>query len=496
MNTRTNNTEPERELPFVVVDLDTMTPAEEQYASRFDSHLIGQPEARQIALDVRAKYRNPLRSRDYPLGVYYCVGKSRRGKSLLGQVLAELFHGSKKALTRITAEDYLDDSQMSDLTGATPKYVGYRAPVDISKMSREELAKTDGYSKVSQWNRVRVRINSKEHIDVVVIEEFEKSGYDFFKFWMEIFDKGGKTLGNGEEADFSNTVFILTSNIGMDRVEREERGGIGFNRQEKKLSHAEIVSIVKQEMARVYKPEFRNRLDGVVVFQELTKEDVAKIVDIEVDKIEQRILDQMPRGEDFTLDVTESARRFVLEQTGGEVAELKRVLESQVMNALGRMLDPDNADRVLGGDLVRVSWDGKSNKLTFAIARGHGDFEQGLENLQIYGGDTAGSLKGLSLQRRVTKARMKARREADKEWNLVLTFASHDQFAEEAPALIHDVKSVFEIRVKGYSVQEEAPYSVTLVAFATEEQIGLVKELYPELEAKPVTRALVPVAKK
>ncbi|MBX3152151.1 ATP-dependent Clp protease ATP-binding subunit [Candidatus Obscuribacterales bacterium] len=495
MNTRTNNAAPERELPFVVVNLDTMTPAEEQYAERFDSRLIGQPEARQIALDVRAKYRNPLRNKEYPLGVYYCVGKSRRGKSLLAQVLAELFHGNKKALTRITAEDYLDDSQMSDLTGATPKYVGYRAPVDVSKMSSEELAKTDGYSKVSQWNRTRVRLGSKEFIDVVVIEEFEKSGYDFFKFWMEIFDKGAKTLGNGEECDFSNTVFILTSNIGMERVEREEKGGIGFTSTQKTLTHKEIVNIVSQEMKRAYKPEFRNRLDGVVVFRELSNEDVAKIVDVEVDKIEQRIVDQMPRGQDFTLDVQASAREFLLAKTGGEVAELKRVIETHVMTSLGRMLDPDNEERIQGGDLVRVNWDGKSDKLTFAIARGHGDVDGNLEGLKLYGGDTAGSLRGLSLQRRVARARMQARREAEKEWNLVLTFASKDEFEEEAPALIHDVKSVFEIRVKGYAIMEEAPYSVTLMVVASDDQIKLAKELYPELEAKPITRALVPVKK-
>lgn len=494
MNTRTNK-QAERELPFVVVDLDNMTPAEEQYASRFDSRLIGQPEARQIALDVRAKYRNPLRSKDYPLGVYFCVGKSRRGKSLLAQVLAELFHGDKKALTRITAEDYLDDSQMSDLTGATPKYVGYRAPVDVRQMSREELAKTDGYSKVSQWNRVRVRLGSKELIDVVVIEEFEKAGMDFFKFWMEVFDKGSKTLGNGEEADFSNTVFILTSNLGMSRVESEEKGSIGFTSKKRTLNHDEIVNVVRSEMKRHFRPEFRNRLDGVVVFRELTRDDVAKIVDVEVDKIEQRILDQMPRGEDFTLDVTASARTFLLEQTGGEVAELKRVIESHIMTALGRMLDPDNEERILGGDLVRISWDGTSAKLTFAIARGHGDFGQDLEGLKIHGGDTAESLRGLALQRRVTKARMKARREAEKEWNLVLTFTGHDEFQDEAPAFIHDVKSVLEIRVRGYSIQEEAPYSVTLVAVATEDQVKLVKDLYPEVDAKPISRALVPVNK-
>jgi ATP-dependent Clp protease ATP-binding subunit ClpA len=492
MNTRITSS-PEAGIPFAVVDLERQTPAEEQFANRFDSRLIGQPEARQIALDVRAKLRNPLRSKDYPLGVYYCVGKSRRGKSLLAQVLAMLFHGDKDALTRITAEDYLDDSQMTDLTGATPKYIGYRAPVDLAKMPREQLLQTDGYSKVSEWNRLRVRVNSKEVIDVVVIEEFEKSGHDFFKFWMEVFDKGRKTLGNGEVVDFTNTVFILTSNLGMSRVEKEESGGIGFNQNKKTLTHDEIVRVVGEEMKRTYKPEFRNRLDGVVVYRELTREDVAKIIDIEVDKVEERILKQMPRGADFTLDVQASARAFLLEKTGGEVAELKRVLESKLVTPMGRLLDPDNEERVQGGDLLRVTWDQKSDSLTFAIARGHGDFDQDLEGLKVAGGDTAGSLKGLSMQRRVDKARRKARRDAEKEWSLVLTFTGQDEFSEEAPALIHDVKHVYGLRVKGYAIQEEAPYSVTLTVIASDEQIGLVKELYPELDAKSVVRALVPV---
>ncbi len=482
----------EKPLPFVVVNLEGMSPAEEKFADRFDSRLVGQPEARQIALDVRARYKNPLRNKNYPLGVYYCVGKSRRGKSLLAQVLAWLFHNDPEALTRITAEDYLDDSQLTDLTGATPKYVGWRKPVDVSKMPRELLMQTDGYSKVSQWNRVRVRIDSKEYIDIVVVEEFEKSGYDFFKFWMEVFDKGRKTLGNGEMCDFRNTVFILTSNIGMDRVEREEMGGIGFNRQPKKLSHDEIVKIVREEMRKKFKPEFRNRLDAVVVYRELTREDVAKIVDIEVNLINDRIISQMKRGDDFTLDVDDSARLFVLNETGGEVAELKRVLEKHLVTPLGRMLDEDNPDRVRGGDLVRVTWDGKSEKLTFAIARGHGDVDEGLEHLDVHH-DTDDTLKGLALQRRVAKARMRARREAQKEWSLILHGDSKEEFEENAATLIHDVKNVYELRVKSYSIQEESPYMVVLVVVASDEQVALVKELYPELEVKPVSRALVPV---
>lgn len=494
--TTTNKKNAGRKVPFKVVDLKTISGAEERFGEKFDSRLIGQPEARQIAMDIRTRYKNPLRSLDYPLGIYYCVGKSRRGKSLLGQVLAWMFHGDKDALIRITAEDYHDDSQMSDLTGATPKYVGHRNPVDLRRMPRERLMQVDGYSKVSEWNRVRVRINSKEYIDVVVIEEMEKAGPDFFKFWMEVFDKGRKTLGNGEMADFRNTVFIITSNIGMRRVEKEEKGGIGFGAKEKKLSHEQIVAIVNQEMERFYPPEFRNRLDSVIVYRELTREGVSKVVDIECDKILERVVTQMPRGEDFSLEIDPSAREFLLNQTGGEVAELKRVLENKLVTPMGRILDEDNPDRVRGGDLVRVSWDGKSEDLTVEIARGYGDVDDNLEGLDVHGGDTMETMRGLAMQRRIAKARMRASRENEKEWTVTLLGVDKDDFQEEAAGLIHDLKELHELRVKSYFISEEAPYTVMVVVVATEEQLKVVHEYYPEMTYKEVARAQVPAKRK
>jgi|AGTN01.2.fsa_nt_gi ATPases with chaperone activity, ATP-binding subunit len=489
MKTRQNrdHTEP----VFEVVDLDVMNPAEHDFAELFDANLIGQPEARQIALDVRTRYKNPARDMNRPLGVYWLAGKSRRGKSLLAQVLAFLFHGSRDALTRLTSEDFQDKSDMHGLRGAPPRYESWRKPVDAKKLSSEALAQVDEYSVITNWNRIRVRLSSNEEIDIVVLEEFGKSGEGFYKFWMEVFDKGKKVLANGEMADFRNTVFILTDNTGMDEVEREEAGGIGFNAQPRTLNHEEIVAIVDKHLIRKYKPEFRNRLDRIVVYRDLTADGVADILGVELRHFEERLMAQMPRGEDFTLEVTESARKFMLATAKDEVANLKKVIIDLMENPIGRLLSKDNENRVLGGDLVRVSYDansvrGKNGKLDFAIARGAGITDQRLEGLDLYRGETDESMKGLGLQRRISKARMRANVKTAKQWTLVLTKENKRKFQEDSAALINDVRRVHEIEIESFSLREKAPFTITLAVTATEEQISLIKEHYPELVAKVV----------
>lgn len=482
---------------FEVVDLDVLSPAEEAFGEDFDNQLIGQPEARRIALDIRARYRNPTRNKEVPLGVYYFVGKSRRGKSKFAQVLAKIFHGSEKALIRVTSEDYYDESQMNDLRGAPPKYVGYREPVEWKRLKKETLAQVDGYSKITDWNRVRVRMDSGEEIDIVVIEEFAKSGRDFYKFWMEIFDKGGKTLANGEYADFSNTVFIITDNLGMDKVEKEENGkAIGFTSGQKKiLTHDEVLAIVQEEMKR-FPPEFRNRIDEMCVFRELTADETMQIVHIQVNLLKDRILDQMKRGDDFELDVTQSACDFLLKESNEDVANLKRTLLRYVEAPLGRMLDRDNPEKVLGGDLVQVSWDGKSKHLTFKIARGAGEIDTNLEGLRRFLGDTEETQKGLAFQRRLSKARGAVARSKMESWNITL---QSDELADVQSAgadLFHELKEVYGLKVSSFSASFEAPYLAVFIVRGTKEQLDLFQERNPECKVKPVSTALVPVAPK
>jgi len=491
MKTRQNHIKHHAEPVFEVVELDELNPAELDFAEKFDANLIGQPEARQIALDVRTRLKNPARDKNRPLGVFWLAGKSRRGKSLLAQVLAFLFHGDRDALTRLTSEDYQDKSDMHGLRGAPPRYESWRKPVDVSKMKSEELSQVDEYSVITDWNRVRVRLNSNEVIDIVVLEEFGKSGEMFYKFWMEVFDKGRKVLANGEVADFRNTVFILTDNTGMDEVEREERGGIGFNAHARTLSHEEIVAVVDAHLKAKYKPEFRNRLDRVVVYRDLNQDQTGDVLGVELRHFEDRIMSQMARGEDFTLEVDESARTFLLARAKFEVANIKKTIIDLLENPIGRLLDKENPNRVLGGDLVRVSFDagsarGKDGKLTFAIARGAGITDQRLEGLDLYRGETDESMKGLGMQRRISKARMRANVKTVKQWTLSLTKENKRKFQEDSAALINDVRRVHEIEIESFSLREKAPFTITLVVVATEEQVSLIKEHYPELVARVV----------
>lgn len=482
---------------FEVVDFDVLSPAEEAFGEEFDNRLIGQPEAREIAMDIRARYRNPMRNKDVPLGVYYFVGKSRRGKSLFGQVLAEIFHGDKKALTRVTSEDYYDESQMNDLRGAPPKYVGYREPVNVKTMEAAKIAQVDGYSKVSDWNRIRVRLNSTETIDIVVIEEFAKAGRDFFKFWMEVFDKGGKTLANGEYADFSNTVFILTDNLGMDKVEKEESGKtIGFRSGEKKvLTHGEVESIVREEMKR-FPPEFRNRIDQVCVYRELTADETMQIVNIQVQAFKDRIIDQMDRGDDFELEVDQSAREFLLKEADEDVANLKRTILKYIEAPIGRLLDKVNPNRVLGGDLVRISWDGKSAKLTFAIARGEGEVDSNIEGLRRFLGDTPETQSGLAFQRRLHRARASMARQ--KTENFTITLQSDDLADVQSAGadLFHELKEIYGLKVNSFSASFEAPFVAVFVVRGTQEQMDLFSQMNPECTVKKPSRALVVLPKK
>jgi hypothetical protein len=482
---------------FEVVDLDDMSDAEITFGEEFDKRLIGQPEARQIALDVRARLRNPMRNKKHPLGIYYLVGKSRRGKSLLAQTLAYMFHGDEDALTRITSEDYYDDSQMMDLIGAPPKYVGYRKPVEMKALLEDpgRLAQVDGYSKVTDWNRIRVRMHSGEVIDIVVLEEFSKSGPDFFKFWMEVFDKGKKALGNGEMANFQNTVFILTDNLAMDKVEKEEKGGgIGFiQRPSKKLAHEEVVDIVKEAMTKRFPPEFRNRIDQVTVYRELDRDQTMQVVDIQVAQFQDRIIDQMPRGDDFTLQVDQSAREFLLKEAEEDVANLKRTIMKHMEVPMGRMLDRDNPNKILGGDLVRVTWDGKSNRLSFGIARGEGDTDENIEGLKTFLGDTPASMKGVALQRRISKLRGAVTRENIKEWTVVMKADTQDDLASEVGAIQHELTNIYGLKISNLLVAFEAPYQATFYVRGSKEQMDMVADQYPELTVKEMTRALVPV---
>ena len=458
---------------FVVVDHNELSAAEIAFAERFGGRVIGQPGALKVAELAYNLAKNPLRDRTRPIGIFYLAGPSRTGKSLTGVTLAEIFHNDPEALTRIQASDYTEDHQLLELKGAPPSFVGYRDPKDPK--NKLEAHETDPYSVVSPHNLKRVRLASGEEIDIVVLEEFEKSSPDFYKFWMGVFDKGVARLGNGMVADFRNTIFILTSNIGMDRFEKEQKGSIGFVKNEG--SKVSVDEVVLDEMRRTYKPEFRNRLDAVVVFQPFNAEQLTLIVDAEIVLVQKRISEQMEAGKDFMIEVTAEAKKFMLRSVANNVAELKRVINRDLLMPLGRLL---NTGKLNGGDIVRVSVNADGSALEFAINRGAlgiGEHEHVVRKM----GKRAGVIN-LSLQREVRKASLSARSDGQQEWSVIVPADGKDEMARVAVDLLNTMENVLELKVTNISYQRVAPFLFSAVVVASKEQINLLCQLHAEDE--------------
>lgn len=475
-----------KEVPFVVVDPTELNPAEEAFSERFKGIVIGQPGALRVARMAYSAIHNPLRDPRRPFGVYYLVGPSRTGKSLTAEALAMLIHEDVEALTRIEAGDYESEHEKSDLKGAPPGYVGYRDPKD----PKNQLAadEEDPYSIVSPHNMLRARLGSGEEIDIVVIEEFEKSSYDFYKLWMGVFDKGRLKLRNGLTTNFRRTIFVLTSNLGTADIQKIREGGIGFNSQGHDPSPKEIEDIVLKAMKKRFPQEFINRLDAIIAFQAHTAKDIADIVDAEIRIVENRITENMARGSEFGLEVTATARVFLLKQSGNQVAELKRVINTHLMMPLGHLLHPQYP-RVHGGDLVRVNHIAGESKLTFEVATGA--FQQSdADGFFPFAGDSPETMNGLAFQRRVAKAKRNAGKDKVEEWSVIFTAKSQGELADTARSLMHDLEQVYEVFFDFPSFARRAPWMFTCTVTATEEQIALIRTKYPELSTNKTGREL------
>jgi ATP-dependent Clp protease ATP-binding subunit ClpB len=359
----TNESNIPEKVPLIVLDPHTPSLNEEAFVHQFSRRVVGQPAAEEIARMAHNAYSNPFRDKNRPIGIYFLVGPSRTGKSLTGEVLAEIFHGDAKALTRLQCADYEADHQVADLKGSPNGYVGYKDP-DKYKVNPED---EDATSIISAHNLKRVRLQSDKEVDIVILEEFEKSGYDFYKLWMGVFDKGVLRLGNGKLVDFTNTIFVLTSNLGMDKLEKQSKGSIGFTNTAKAITRNDVASVVDEEMKLRFKPEFRNRLDAVVIFQPFTGGDLSRVVEAEVALLQERINKQAPGGKKFTITVDKSARDKLLAATGNNVAELKRVIAAQINIPLGRLY---NTGKITAGCTLFVTYSDKIGNYEFAMQPG------------------------------------------------------------------------------------------------------------------------------
>jgi ATP-dependent Clp protease ATP-binding subunit ClpC len=255
---------------------------------------------------ARAGLKDPKR----PMGSFIFCGPSGVGKTLAAKTLAEFIFGDEEALITLDMSEYMEKHNVSRLVGAPPGYVGYEEGGQLTE-------------------RVRRRPYS-----VILLDEVEKGHPDVFNMLLQIMEEGRLTDSFGRNVDFKNTILIMTSNIGADLI--KGGGGFGFQRRTESSDFDNIKSILMKEIERFFRPEFINRLDDVIVFRPLTKDNLNQIVDFEVNKVAQRLSHQ---GIHLKLD--EKAKDYLIEKGYNPdfgARPLRRAVGQYVEDPLSEML--------------------------------------------------------------------------------------------------------------------------------------------------------------
>jgi len=227
----------------------------------------------------RAGIKDPRR----PIGSFVFLGPTGVGKTLVGRALAEFMFGDEDAIIQIDMSEYMEKFNVSRLVGAPPGYVGYEEGGQLTE-------------------KVRRRPYS-----VVLLDEIEKAHPDVFNLLLQMLEEGRLTDSFGRKVDFKNTIIIMTSNIGAEMLKKQ--GSIGFKSASEDTSYQGMKERLLDEVKRAFKPEFLNRVDDIIVFRSLTKEDLGQIVDIEIKDVESRLKEQ-----NIKIELTPEAKDFLIEK--------------------------------------------------------------------------------------------------------------------------------------------------------------------------------------
>lgn len=302
--------------------------------------VIGQDKA--VETCVRAIRRNSLglRSHDCPIGAFMFLGPTGVGKTYLAQQLAKEVFGSADALIRVDMSEFNESFNTSRLVGAPPGYVGYDEGGQLTE---------------------RVR---RHPYSVVLLDEIEKAHQNIFNLLLQVLDEGRLTDGNGRLIDFRNTIVIMTSNAGTRQLKDFSRGiGFGAATSDGSINSGYARSIIEKALRKQFAPEFLNRLDEIVMFEQLSLDSIKQIIDIEMKGLYARVAEL-----GYKLKMSDNTKEFVAEK-GHDVQygarPLKRAVQQYVEDELCNLLLDGTLQQ---GDVIKVGKPKNSEKLVFSVS--------------------------------------------------------------------------------------------------------------------------------
>ncbi len=290
--------------------------------------IVGQREAIEAISKAVRRARAGLKDPRRPIGSFMFLGPTGVGKTELTKALAELLFGSEDALIQIDMSEFMERHNVSRLVGAPPGYVGYDEAGQLTETVR------------------------RRPYSIVVFDEIEKAHPEVFNMLLQILEEGHLTDARGRKVNFRNTIIAMTSNIGADLIQRQT--SIGFNikrdeHQEANLAYAEMRKKLTESLKRTFRPEFINRLDSVIVFRALSKEEIKEIVGLELIKVQDRLKDHR-----IQLEATEAAKALLAEKGYDQdygARPLRRVIQSEVED---RLSDGFLAGQFKEGDTIVI----------------------------------------------------------------------------------------------------------------------------------------------
>ena len=321
-----------------------------EFEARLREKIVGQDEAVQAVVDLYRVFRAGLQSPGRPLGNLLFLGPTGTGKTRIVEVAAEVLFGDPRGVIKVDCAEFQHSHEIAKLIGSPPGYLGHRETHPV--ITQEALA---------QYHTETLKVS------FLLFDEIEKASDALWQLLLGILDKATLTLGDNRRVDLSQAMIFMTSNLGGSEITELMTGGMGFvaamTLGEKPRLDEKVERMASEAAKRRFAPEFMNRIDETIVFRPLRREQLERILEIELTIVQQR-LSVTPRGH-FVFRATRAAKGFLLREVTDlkyGARHLKRAIERHLVYPLASLLA---TDQVTTGDTISVDWNGMTSGLMF-----------------------------------------------------------------------------------------------------------------------------------